>query len=92
MRFCAAKRCMKLSFDSVFHTCPKINKRKMSELQDRKIHTCSECNKDVEEIRRLYNKAKCCCSCELRACHLHANESNEQSNESDLFVLTFSAS
>ncbi|XP_043526105.1 apoptosis-inducing factor 3-like isoform X1 [Frieseomelitta varia] len=63
MRFCVAKRCMKLSFDSVFHTCLKINRRKMSELQDRKIHTCSECNKDVEEIRRSYNKAKCCCSC-----------------------------
>ncbi|XP_043526107.1 apoptosis-inducing factor 3-like isoform X2 [Frieseomelitta varia] len=42
MRFCVAKRCMKLSFDSVFHTCLKINRRKMSELQDRKIHTCSK--------------------------------------------------
>lgn len=86
MRLFIAKQCTKLSFNSIFHVGGKINNGRMSELQKRKIHICSECNKEIEDIRRSYNKAKCCCSCELRTCHLHANVSNEKSNESNLSI------
>ncbi|CAK9823325.1 Apoptosis-inducing factor 3 [Anthophora retusa] len=64
MRLFVARPCIRLVCNRIFHLLPKINKEEMSDLESkRKIHTCSECNKPPEDIRRAFNSAQCCCSC-----------------------------
>lgn len=61
------------AYNAIINIRLKIYGEKMSQLKsEKKIHTCSECNKQKEDIRRKYNSSKCCCSCELIAFHLYA--------------------
>lgn len=62
-----AKQYIRLAYSTTFRVPLKITGR-MSELRsERKIHTCSECNKEQPGTRQSRNNAKCCCSCELKS-------------------------